>query len=114
MCKLNEPIGMDFEPEPKDLIRFLGKVRKDRKTGCWVWEGHRDPSGYGQFRFKGKTHWAARWSYAVFRRPLIAGLTIEHKCRNTSCVNPWHFELLLLEENVQAMHEAKGYGFDYF
>lgn len=96
-----QPEGLDFEPLPKDLIRFLKKITIDTVKGCWIWShAYRDDKGYGQFRFKKRIHWSHRWSYAAFRRPLVAGLTVEHKCRNPSCCNPWHLELLTNVQNV--------------
>lgn len=90
---LKQPRGLDFEPDPVCLRRFLAKVKLDAVTGCWLWQAHRDADGYGQFSHRGAAYWAHRWAYAAFRRPLIEGLTVDHKCKNPSCVNPWHLEL---------------------
>lgn len=95
----NSPLGMDFEPTPDELTRFLKKVKLG-PSDCWLWQGQPDEKGYGQFHFRGKTIWAHRWAYAVWKRPLITGFTVEHKCRNPSCVNPWHLELLTNSENA--------------
>jgi hypothetical protein len=94
------PSCLDITPDPLDIIRFLQKVRLKTDTECWLWTGHVDDKGYGQFKWKGKAYWSHRWSYAVFRRPLIGGLTVEHKCRTPSCVNPYHLELLTNVANV--------------
>ena len=100
MSHWKKPKAIDIEPKPKDLIRFLRLIKVAEATGCWIWTGHKDEKGYGQFSWRGKARWASRFAYAVFRRPLIKGLTVEHKCRNPSCVNPWHLELLTVEENT--------------
>ena len=36
-----------------------------------------------------------------------AGLTLDHLCRNTSCVNPEHMEPVTLAENVRRMNRAR-------
>ena len=105
---LKSPAAMDFEPNPDDIQRFLAKVSLDDVRGCWVWSGYTDRKGYGQFKFFGRMVWAHRWSYAVFRRPLIAGLTVDHKCRNPSCVNPWHLELMTNSENAANGNRLRG------
>lgn len=96
----NYPLELDIEPTPSEIIRFLEKVSYESAHGCWLWNAHTDDKGYGQFNLRGKSYWAHRVSYAFFRRPLIGGFTIEHKCRNPSCVNPWHLELLTNSENT--------------
>lgn len=101
---LNAPLGMDTTFEPSDIRRFMGKVKLSSDCECWMWKGHCDDKGYGQFRYKHRAYWAHRISFAIFRRPLIPSLTVEHKCRNPSCVNPWHLELLTNQENVDRQH----------
>lgn len=96
--KLNEPAGLDVEPAPIEIKRLVSKCKVDA-NGCWVWQGHKDAKGYGQQKFRGRAYWAHRLAYAFFRRPLVDGLTVEHKCVNPSCCNPWHLELLPDAEN---------------
>ena len=107
-AKLSAPHALDFEPTPEIVRRFMRRVRLSA-AGCWEWQGHKDDKGYGQFRLGKRAHWAHRVSYAIFRRPLIAGLTVEHKCRNPCCVNPWHHELRTVEENSRLQASANGH-----
>lgn len=100
MNHLGNPIGMDVEPCPKALVRVLSRVVKDEVTGCWIFEGWKDDKGYGRVQVSGKHYWIHRWMYAMFRRPLVNGLTVQHKCRNPSCCNPWHLELMTHSENT--------------
>lgn len=103
-----QPVGLDFEPLPSDIRRFLEKVLVSELTGCWEWTAAMDGKGYGCFRFNRSKVWAHRFSYAVFRRPLLPTLTVEHKCRNPSCVNPWHLELLTNSENAANGNRCRG------
>lgn len=64
-------------------------------SGCWEWRGPQNPMGYG-------THpqaLAHRWMYAELVGPIPDGLTIDHLCRNTICVNPAHLEPVTMAEN---------------
>lgn len=73
--------------------RFAAKV-EIAADGCWNWTGNRSAKGYGNFyadRDRGVVR-AHRWAYEHFVGPIPAGLTIDHLCRNTSCVNPAHLE----------------------
>lgn len=43
---------------------------------------------------------AHRAAYEAFVGPIPKGLTIDHLCRNTRCVNPSHLEPTTIKENV--------------
>lgn len=94
--KINPPHRLKVIADPKDITRFLAMVAvetAERKRGigpCWIWLGHKDGKGYGQFRFKGKSIWTHRFAYALFRGTIPNLAQIDHKCCNPSCVNPWH------------------------
>lgn len=49
---------------------------------------------------KRKTMRAHRAAYIEFREPIPDGLTIDHLCRNTGCVNPSHMEAVTAKINV--------------
>lgn len=85
------------------LDRFLAKV--EHQGDCWIWTGYRNPAGYGQFmnrstRQGGRIVLAHRWSYEHHVGPIPTGLTLDHLCRNTSCVNPAHLEPCTVWENT--------------
>ncbi len=65
----------------------------DPVTGCWLWDGHCNTNGYGQFRLGGpKQHLAHRWYYEQLRGPIPDGIELHHTCENHRCVNPDHLE----------------------
>lgn len=79
--------------------RFLNKVHKT--TSCWFWIGSTNGVGYGEIRISNKKYYAHRWSYEFYRNVTIpAGMQIDHLCRNRSCVNPDHLEIVTCRENV--------------
>lgn len=86
-------------PRNRKLLakRFLEKIRPVPKSECIEWIGAIDNHGYGAFRSplnKGGTSKAHRVSYWLHRGPVPPGMHIDHICRFTRCVNPYHLRLL--------------------
>ena len=44
--------------------------------------------------------YAHRLAYENIAGPIPYGLTLDHLCRNPTCVNPWHLEAVSQRENV--------------
>ena len=99
------------------IERFMKRVRVDDATGCWLWTGALQPSGYGAFSVtavNGRRR-AHRWSYEYHRGPVPEGLTIDHLCHDRRtchggpsclhrrCVNPAHLEPVTPQENSARM-----------
>src|SRR5262245_55497325 len=82
--------------------RFMSHVRI-AVSGCWEWQGWRDHRGYGKATAVGRRgkDWAHRVAYQLFTGPIPDGLTLDHLCRNTGCVNPEHLEPVSLAENIR-------------
>lgn len=72
------------------------------KNGCIEWTGARNPKGYGQIRLNAKqTSRTHRVAYvAATGLGIPDGMFVDHLCRNTSCVNPDHLELVTTRENL--------------
>lgn len=85
-------------PRKLAINRFWSKV--DKTPDCWNWIGAQGRGGYGNFWDKLTVVAAHRWSYEHFVGPIPAGLTIDHLCRNTKCVNPKHLEPVTIQENI--------------
>jgi hypothetical protein len=81
------------------LARFLAKVVAG-EGHCWIWIGWRSNRGYGYLRRADKNLRAHRVSYEHFVGPIPGGLQIDHLCRNRSCVNPTHLEVVTSRENT--------------
>lgn len=84
------------------LGRFWSKTRYDVETGCFNWLAYKNPrGGYGRFKVGGKLHVAHRVAYQLSVGPIPDGLTLDHLCRNTACVNPLHLEPVSVGENIR-------------
>lgn len=94
------PTGIDRE---KLEGRFWAKVDKNGPlwagTACWVWTAARS-EGYGRFVVEGHVLKASRVAYELLIAPISVGLTLDHLCRNTGCVNPAHMEAVTTGVNV--------------
>jgi len=44
--------------------------------------------------------WAHRWAYAIFVGNIPDGETVNHVCRNPSCVRPAHLEVMSRVKNT--------------
>lgn len=106
--------------------RFWSKVEKSGgPDACWLWTAGKT-RGYGAFKTEtGQMVRAHRWAYQALVGPIPVGLTIDHLCRNHSCVNPAHLEPLSNRENLlrgesmtarqaRQTHCKNGHPFDLF
>lgn len=79
--------------------RFFSHVTQ--AGDCWEWAAFRQPnSGYGKFWLAGHSLLAHRWAYEFLRGGIPEGLSLDHECRNTACVNPWHLDPVTDRVNV--------------
>ena len=94
--------------------RFWFKVNKT--DTCWEWTSAIDTYGYGIFQRshpKRQSVKAHRVSYELSVGPIPNGLTLDHLCYNTKCVNPKHLEPVTKSENSirAAARRKKAMGF---
>jgi hypothetical protein len=77
--------------------RFWSYV--DKTDTCWNWTGTRTAAsrgGYGKFIDDVLAH---RFSYELHVGPIPRGMSIDHRCHNTGCVNPAHLRPVTAKEN---------------
>lgn len=100
---------MSLRTRKDDLARFWSKVDRegpipshDPSLGrCWVWTAATTRDGYGRFWFEGSTGPAHRWIVEQSRGPIPRGFEPDHLCRNRTCVNPAHIEVVTQRENLR-------------
>lgn len=74
-------------------VRLWSKVARV-PSGCWEWQGFRQPTGYGQIGMGrqrlgvASTH---RVAWELHNQAAVPpGLVVRHKCDNPPCCNPHH------------------------
>lgn len=82
-----------------DETKFWPNVKVGAVDECWPWQRFCCPKGYGLWRLGGKTIRSHRAAWIFTNGPIPDGLTINHKCYNTSCANPAHLELMTRSQN---------------
>lgn len=111
-------MNQDIPPRPgpntcTDFIRTrsTGKPRPtwtvDTETGCHLWTGSINRTGYGWFRNKP----AHKYYYEEAYPPVPVGHVLHHVCEAPSCVNPEHL-VPMREEDHRALHRGKKLGWD--
>lgn len=80
--------------------RFWARVDKQSGDGCWFWLGAKCNHGYGNLGVEGKSIYAHRFAYELLVSPIPEGLTLDHLCRNRTCVNPAHLEAVDNRTNI--------------
>jgi hypothetical protein len=89
-------------PTRPEIVRFNEKWTEQEmgyQTPCWMWTAWVDKDGYAGFRSKiGRR--AARFAYHHHKGAIPDGITVDHLCNVTRCVNPDHLVLATSAANA--------------
>lgn len=77
--------------EPQTIFGLV-----DFTNECWEWLGSKYQNGYGKYN----RSMAHRVSYELTKGHVPEDMCLDHLCKNRSCVNPEHLEIVTLVENV--------------
>ncbi len=98
-ARRNQPRARTVTLEEMTAL-FHKSVDRTSALPCWLWTGRRLPTGYGILHRTNKLIvYAHRFAYELRHGTIPTGLTIDHLCFNTSCVNSDHLEAVTQSEN---------------
>lgn len=60
--------------------KFWREVHPEALSGCWLWHGRLQPSGYGQTRLLGRQQNASRVAWTLLFGEPGPGLCVCHRC----------------------------------
>jgi hypothetical protein len=90
----------DLEETDSNTIDRFNKKYSIDSNGCHIWIGSKTHDNYGQFWYKKRLWLAHRAAYEIWVGKIPEGMTIDHICENTLCVNPNHLQVMTLKENI--------------
>lgn len=74
---------------------------------CMLWEGAQNSKGYGAVtNGHGSADLVHRRAWEEVNGPIPEGLTIDHLCRQKTCINPDHMEVVTRAENSRRGNAA--------
>ena len=83
------------------------RVEVDHVTECWEWTRAKTRAGYGETFVNGKVVYTHRISVEFFIGPIADKMHVDHLCRNPSCCNPKHLEVVTHAENLRRSPTVK-------
>lgn len=86
--------------------KFFDSIYPEPNTGCWLWGGNTNESGYAIFYDAGHIS-GHRYSYKYFKGDFDLNLFVLHRCDVPCCVNPDHLFLGTHQDNMIDM-DSKG------
>jgi HNH endonuclease len=104
-------VGETIVPSAADTARFWALVDRGGPEDCWPWLGTPNRYGYGRFtlneRGARRQIAAHRVAYTLLVGEVPHGLTLDHLCRHTMCVNPAHMEPVTNSENMRRSNASR-------
>ena len=88
-------------------LRFWSKVNV-ASDDCWLWQSNLNHQGYGYYWHQGKSRSAHRIAYESLRGGIPDDSEVDHLCRQRSCVNAHHMEVVTHQVNMsRSLNGAK-------
>lgn len=81
-------------------VDWSEKVSPEPNSGCWLWLGGVNVSGYGRCKLIAGATSAHRAVWMDLVGPIPQGMVLDHICRVRSCVNPDHLRVATPRQNA--------------
>ena len=90
------------------VMRFWGRIKKV-PSGCWLWQGAVNTTGYGMANLTGRKNIVAhRLAWTLLKGEIPAGMNALHRCDTPRCCNPDHIFLgTQLENGIDARSKGR-------
>ena len=77
---------------PKDTIeqRLAAQTEIDPLSGCHIWQGRRNATGYPVVSLAGRQHFVHRLAWTLRYGTIREGMQLCHRCDEPRCINPDH------------------------
>lgn len=99
-------------PRTIDQIRAVLHERSERipESGCWIWLGATNGTGYGVIGYRGRQILTHRLSLIANGTSVPDELCVLHRCDVRSCINPNHLFIGTNQDNVDdAVKKGRNY-----
>jgi len=96
-----------LSPNPTPAERVLRRIERDPVSNCWVFDHALNSKGYATVSVGKSSKLAHRVVYEALRGPIATGLTLDHRCRKRTCVNPAHLTPMTVQANIQRGKEYR-------
>ena len=92
---------MKMSERVRELKEKRPKVVNWKDWPCWIWPRALNWYGYGICGRKDCHSLVHIDLYVRYRGPIPEGKELDHLCRHTECVNPWHMQLVTHKVNIR-------------
>jgi hypothetical protein len=79
---------------------ILTEIDKSSATGCWRYPNKPNNNGYVEIRFNTVKTVSHRLVWQFLRGPIPDAFVLDHLCRNRTCCNPDHLEIVTEQVNI--------------
>ena len=80
--------------------RLAAQSEFDPLSGCHIWQGRRNSTGYPIVSFAGRQHFVHRLAWTLRYGTIPVGMQLCHRCDEPRCINPDHHFVGTHEANM--------------